>query len=112
VLLSDRDDTNSLPLFKRKSKEGRVDRMADAHSLIARGLFERDVDPAPFVGMRVALGTGEHGRIEGSFGKSGKVRVRVDAGGLGAERHTGAVAVRLDYCKFAAGSSGPRVQQL
>ncbi len=33
-----------------------------------------------FIGLRVSLSTGEAGVLEGSFGQSGKVRVRIPEG--------------------------------
>ena len=66
-----------LKVFKCKAKEGVVERKSDDYSLICRGLFKRESKIDSFLGLRVKLSTGEDGVIEGSFGQSGKFKVRV-----------------------------------
>lgn len=74
---------SSLPLikiFKWKQKEGTVERMSDAYTVIVKSLFKKETNLALFTNMKVTLSTGEQGLIEGSFGQSGKIKVRVPNG--------------------------------
>ena len=65
------EELRALKIFKHKSKEGQVDRVLDAHTVICKGLFKPGTDMNLFVGMSVQLGgSGPIGRIEGTFGKS------------------------------------------
>lgn len=56
-------------------KKGVVDRVVDNYTIIVKDLFAKDVDVQQFVGKEVMLSNGDVGRIEGTFGKSGKIRV-------------------------------------
>lgn len=69
-----------LKIYKLKSRQGVVDRMHDADTVIVRSLFKKETQLDLFSGLRVTLSTGEQGVIEGGFGQSGKVRVRCVAG--------------------------------
>lgn len=69
-----------LKVFKFKSKEGVVERMNDDYSVIVKSLFKKETNFQLFSNMKVLLSTGEHGTIEGSFGQSGKIKVRVPNG--------------------------------
>ena len=52
-------------------KEGQIDRVQDASTVICKGLFQPGTDMNMFIGMRVQLGNdGLVGRIDGTFGKS------------------------------------------
>ncbi|KAM7301027.1 selenocysteine-specific elongation factor [Ixodes scapularis] len=64
-----------LPVYKRKSRAGVVDRMLGESELVVRSLFKKDTDLASFEGLWVRLDTGERGTLGGPFGQSGKVRV-------------------------------------
>ena len=64
-------------VFKNKFKEGIVERKADENSVVCRGLFKKETNIETFVGMKVKLSTGEQGSIEGGFGQSGKLKVRI-----------------------------------
>ena len=66
---------NSIKLYKDKVKKGTVDRVVDNYTIIVKELFDKNVNIQQFVGKEVILSTGEVGRIDGSFGKSGKIRV-------------------------------------
>jgi len=84
-LLHDKDfATNDLPklkVFKAKRKEGIVERMTDPYSVIAKGLFRKESKIDAFVNLRVSLSlAGEIGIIEGSFGQSGKFKIRIPEG--------------------------------
>ena len=66
-----------LKVFKNKFKEGIVERKTDENSVVCRGLFKKETNIETFVGMKVKLSTGEQGSIEGGFGQSGKLKVRI-----------------------------------
>ena len=70
----------SLKIFKVKYKEGIVDRMMDEYSVIVRSLFKKETNLQMFLNLKVTLSTGEHGFIEGGFGQSGKIKVRIPDG--------------------------------
>lgn len=62
-------------LYKNKVKKGVVDRVVDNYTIIVKDLFDKDMDVQQFVGKEVMLSNGDVGRIDGAFGKSGKIRV-------------------------------------
>ncbi|KAM3915168.1 selenocysteine-specific elongation factor [Leptodactylus fuscus] len=87
VLLEGAEDKNysetflpKLKVFKMKHKEGQVERVNDDYSVIGRSLFKKETNIQLFVGLKVKLSTGEEGAIEGSFGQSGKFKVRIPNG--------------------------------
>jgi 40S ribosome biogenesis protein Tsr1 and BMS1 C-terminal len=61
--------------MQMKYRKGTVDRIESSGHAIVKDMFKKDSDLAPFTGMEVRAPVGEPGRIIGSFGKSGKVRV-------------------------------------
>ncbi|CAL8401865.1 unnamed protein product [Arctogadus glacialis] len=65
---------------KMKHKEGQVERVTDDYTVIGRSLFKKETNMQLFVGLKVALSTGEAGVIEGGFGQSGKYKIRVAEG--------------------------------
>ena len=69
-----------LRVYKTKSREGVVERVSDDYSVIGRSLFKKETNIQNFVGLKVKLSTGEDGVIEGGFGQSGKVKVRIPSG--------------------------------
>lgn len=69
-----------LKIYKTKTREGIVERMADEYSVIAHSLFKKETNIQSFVGMKIKLSTGEEGMIEGGFGQSGKVKIRIPNG--------------------------------
>ena len=68
---------NNLRVYKEKSKEGQVERKQDEYTIIGKSLFKKETNMDLFVGLKVSLSTGEKGVIEGSFGQSGKLKVRI-----------------------------------
>ncbi|XP_029457163.1 selenocysteine-specific elongation factor isoform X2 [Rhinatrema bivittatum] len=66
-----------LKVYKLKYKEGTVERVNDDYSVIGRSLFKKETNIQIFVGLKVKLSTGEDGVIEGSFGQSGKFKIRI-----------------------------------
>ncbi|KNC85442.1 hypothetical protein SARC_02392 [Sphaeroforma arctica JP610] len=74
------DTLPRLLIYKRKFREGTVDRIVNANSLIGRGLFKKETNIKIFTGMKVTLSTGENGFIDGAFGQSGKFSVQIPGG--------------------------------
>ena len=70
----------NLKIIKFKQKEGIVERIQDEYTVIVRSLFKKETNLDVFIGKKVSLSTGEVGTIEGSFGSSGKIRVRLNSG--------------------------------
>ncbi|XP_054715029.1 selenocysteine-specific elongation factor-like [Uloborus diversus] len=70
----------TLKVYKEKMKVGTVDRMVNEYQVIVRDLFKKETNIQIFANLKVLLSTGEEGIIEGSFGQSGKVNVRVPNG--------------------------------
>ena len=65
------DEVAKLRVFKRKRKEGQVERLHDDHTLICKNLFRPGTDMTPFFGMEVQVGeSGPVGRIDSTFGKT------------------------------------------
>lgn len=51
--------------------------MSSPYEVIVKNLLKKESNIQPFVNMKVLLSTGEKGIIEGSFGQSGKVKIRL-----------------------------------
>ena len=66
-----------IKVFKRKSREGVVERKVDDYAVICKGLFKKESNLEAFVNLKVQLSSGENGVIESSFGQSGKFKVRI-----------------------------------
>lgn len=58
-------------------QEGIIERMSSPYEVIVKNLLKRESVVLPFINMKVTLSTGEVGVIEGSFGQSGKIKVRI-----------------------------------
>ncbi|XP_061196258.1 selenocysteine-specific elongation factor-like [Saccostrea echinata] len=67
-------------VYKTKVREGVVERCNDEYTVIGKNLFKKETNIQNFAGLKVALSSGEHGVIEGSFGQSGKVKIRIPEG--------------------------------
>ena len=66
-------------MIKEKIKLGKVDRINDARNILIRDLFSKETSPDVFVGLMVTVTlTGQQGKILGTFGKSGKLKVMLD----------------------------------
>lgn len=83
------DPTTELSIHKRKTREGAVDRVnlvgPRTVQIIGKDMFKKDADIGAFEGCSIAvmLPSSEQplpsrGRLEGSFGKSGKFKVGLD----------------------------------
>jgi selenocysteine-specific elongation factor len=68
---------HNLKIFKEKSKQGVVERKHDEYTLICKSMFKKETKLDLFAGYKVKLSTGEQGVIEGSFGQSGKIKIRI-----------------------------------
>lgn len=64
-------------VHKTKVREGLVERCNDEYTVIGKNLFKKETNIQNFAGMKVALSSGEQGVIEGGFGQSGKVKIRI-----------------------------------
>ncbi|KAG7158100.1 selenocysteine-specific elongation factor-like [Homarus americanus] len=67
-------------VYKSKSKEGVIERLAGDNEVIVKNLLKKDTNTQLFIGLKVKLSTGEEGTIDGTFGQSGKLKVRVTNG--------------------------------
>ncbi|XP_054156820.1 selenocysteine-specific elongation factor-like [Oppia nitens] len=72
------NDLKNLKIFKIKQKDGSVDRITNEYEVIVKNLLKRETNVQNFVGLRVKLSTGDQGIIDGCFGKSGKIKVRLN----------------------------------
>ena len=70
----------NLKLVKFKQKEGIVERIQDEYTVIVKSLFKKETNIDLFINKKVTLSTGEVGTIEGTFGSSGKIRIRLNSG--------------------------------
>lgn len=94
---------SSLKIYKTKSRKGAVERWQDEWTAICRDMFTKNSNIDRFIGLSVSIGS-RSGRIEGSFGKSGKFRVRCDEPG------TDGTEVELVFKKFLFDKSNKLVQ--
>ena len=88
------EDVRRLRVYKHKTREGTVHRLGDTagggagadgvvriREATGQGLFKKETDLRPFLGMRVETRDGQLGRVEAGFGKGGKFRVRFEGAG-------------------------------
>ncbi len=107
-------ELSQLRIYKMKAREGAVERIeADGCTAVCRGMFSKDSDLSRFLGMAVEGPAGERGILEGSFGKSGKFKVRFPGGvAAGAAGKGGAPApVVLQYKRYIFDSDKRRIAQ-
>lgn len=69
-----------LQVIKHKLKTGKVDKIVNERELHVRDLFNKETQPDIYMNLPVSLTAcnGAKGKIIGTFGKSGKLRVRLD----------------------------------
>ncbi|WAR30525.1 SELB-like protein [Mya arenaria] len=67
-------------VYKTKMKDGLVERVMDEYTVIGKNMFKKETNLATFTGLKVQLSTGHDGVIEGGFGQSGKIKIRIPAG--------------------------------
>jgi len=75
-----KNELQSLKVYKNKNKTGIAERAPNEHEVIVRDLVKKETNVELFAGLKVELSSGEQGTIEGSFGQSGKLKVRVMSG--------------------------------
>jgi selenocysteine-specific elongation factor len=98
---ADAASLSRLRVYKNKCKQGQVDRVQDASTVIGKNLFSQTTDVNAFVGMIVHLGP-LTGKLTGTFGKS-KFKMAFDGHGLDAKGVADAVRgaqVELRYRRF------------
>eukprot|EP00301_Raphidiophrys_heterophryoidea_P022115 c6351_g1_i1.p1 GENE.c6351_g1_i1~~c6351_g1_i1.p1 ORF type:complete len:572 (-),score=148.73 c6351_g1_i1:33-1607(-) len=69
-------DKQRILAFKNKQKEARVDRVTDENNVIGKDLITKGKDITAFVGLKLTTEKGVAGKIDDSFGKSGKFKAR------------------------------------
>ncbi len=67
-------------VFKFKMRTGVIERASNESEVIVKDLFKKETNIDLFVGLSAVFSTGEKGTIDGTFGQSGKVKVRVMEG--------------------------------
>lgn len=67
-------------MIKHKQKFGKVDKVVNERELHVRDLFNKETQPDIFMNLPVTLAAcqGAKGKIIGTFGKSGKLKVRLE----------------------------------
>lgn len=70
----------TLKIFKIKTKMGQVERIPNTYKVIGSSLFKKETNMNLFSGLKVKLTTGDEGVIDGAFGQSGKVTIRIPKG--------------------------------
>ena len=70
---------SGIKIMKAKQKIGKIEKVNDASNILVKDLFSKETSPSVFVNLVVRLAeTGQTGRIVGTFGKSGKLKVKLD----------------------------------
>ncbi|KAJ1523664.1 hypothetical protein ONE63_001505 [Megalurothrips usitatus] len=69
-----------LRIYKMKERKGVVERVVKDDVLIAKNLIKKETNAQSFLGLSVDLSSGEHGVIESTFGKSGKLNIHFEGG--------------------------------
>jgi len=76
------DNLQNLKVYKNKERKGQLERLVDEHTIIGKGLFKKQTDLQPFLGLKVErISNGAVGVIESSFGKTGKFKIHFPDGG-------------------------------
>ncbi len=66
-------------MVKVKERRGLIERVHNDESLIIKDLFKKETELSAFLGMKVEVPLLKRkGRIEATFGKSGKVKVEIE----------------------------------
>lgn len=93
-------DLSSLQIYKVKTKSGQIDRVVNSNEIICKNLFGKNqlnYVEEMFLNFKVQLSTGEIGFIENTFGKSGKLKIRLN-GEIQSESKN--VTVELKFKKY------------
>ena len=70
----------NLKVFKKKSKEGRIERIFSDDVVICKHLLKKESSIEKFIHLKVVFSTGHEGVIIGTFGQGGKVKVQIKGG--------------------------------
>ncbi|XP_022905682.2 selenocysteine-specific elongation factor [Onthophagus taurus] len=91
-----------LKIYRYKYKEGIIERYSDPNVAIVKNMFKKETDLRMFIGFFVTSSDGRRGKIDGGFGKSGKVKVVFDGSGENDQNvdHEGKVVVKLVMKRF------------
>ena len=84
-----------------KEREGTVSQVTPSGDWIVKGLFGKDTDIERFRGLKVTTADGASGVIDGTFGKSGKIKVIFESSGTESVRKGARVTLRLRKFIFA-----------
>ena len=68
-------DFSKIRVFKLKERDANVDRIVDSRNIIGKNLIKKGQDISKFIGLNIQTESGIIGRIESSFGSSGKFKV-------------------------------------
>jgi selenocysteine-specific elongation factor len=69
------NDFSNIHVFKMKEREANVDRIVDSRNIIGKNLIKKGQDISKFIGLSIEAESGQIGKIESSFGSSGKFKV-------------------------------------
>lgn len=75
-----KSELKNLKIYKEKSRNGIVERASNEYEVIVKDLVRKETNVELFTGLKVQLSSGETGTIEGTFGQSGKLKVRIMSG--------------------------------
>lgn len=73
-----------IKVYKMKKREGSFEKLIDNYTILVKNLFKKETNIEAFIGKAVMF-KGQLGKIQGAFGKSGKVKAIFDADILGKE---------------------------
>lgn len=65
----------SLRVYKSKERRGVVDRVIDAHNVIGKNIISVNAGIQQLIGLKVLTESGDEGKVESSFGKTGKIKL-------------------------------------
>ncbi|XP_036330932.1 selenocysteine-specific elongation factor [Rhagoletis pomonella] len=74
------DELQKFKVFKRKLKQGYIQRLVNENEVIVDNLFSKQGNRDVYIGKVVELSTGERGVIESTFGQKSKVKVHFPNG--------------------------------
>ena len=75
----EKDNLKNLKIYRPKEKKGKVERILDANNILVSGLFKKESDISGFIGKFIELTlNGKQGKIIGTFGQSGKIKVQLE----------------------------------
>ncbi|KAK4877763.1 hypothetical protein RN001_010269 [Aquatica leii] len=77
---------SKVKIYKEKSKVGKIDQILNEHLIIVKNLVKKETNLECYKDLEVTLSTGEKGIIQGTFGKSGKVKVCMNDGLIHCEK--------------------------